>query len=144
MTTEAGFAIIDHTADTGVRAWGRDLADALGQAVIGMFSLLVPPQRVRPRQRWSFAVTAPDLPLLLFNLLDELLYLHHSQRALAAAVRDLAASIEGQPRAAGTLLGETIDRRRHRLQTEIKAVTLHGIRLEREGSLWIAEAIFDL
>ena len=36
-----GFEVVDHTADWSIRVWGRDLADLLRQAALGMNTLMV-------------------------------------------------------------------------------------------------------
>ena len=43
-----------------------------------------------------------------------------------------------------TAWGETIDPGRHRLDVEIKAVTWHGLKLQRETDGWLAEVIVDI
>ena len=43
-----------------------------------------------------------------------------------------------------TIRGERIDRDRHVLDHEVKAVTRHGLVLEREGDGWLAEMILDI
>ena len=40
--------------------------------------------------------------------------------------------------------GEPIDRDRHVLDHEVKAVTHHGLTLRREGDGWVAELILDI
>lgn len=151
MTTEAGWEIVEHTADVGVRAWGPTPAAALSGAVLGMLSLVTPPERVRPQRTWSLSVSAPDPDLLLFNLLDEVLYLHHVEGLLA---HEVTAETTAPPAGAGAsraswkaaalVRGEPLDHDRHRPGTEIKAVTLHGIGLRHQDGRWWARAIFDL
>jgi SHS2 domain-containing protein len=45
-----------------------------------------------------------------------------------------------------TVRGEAIDRDRHILDHEVKAVTRHGLKLERDGDGdgWLAEVILDI
>jgi SHS2 domain-containing protein len=40
--------------------------------------------------------------------------------------------------------GERLDPARHQIFTEIKAVTFHGMRLERGEKGWEAQIIFDV
>jgi SHS2 domain-containing protein len=40
--------------------------------------------------------------------------------------------------------GESIDHDRHVLDHEVKAVTHHGMSLDREGRGWLAELILDI
>jgi SHS2 domain-containing protein len=43
-----------------------------------------------------------------------------------------------------TLAGEPIDRDRHVLDHEVKAVTRHGLELHRTADGWVAELILDI
>lgn len=142
---EAAFEILDHTADVAVRGRGPTRMEALRQVALGMFWLLVPPARVRPLRRWSFGAGGEDAELLLFNLCDELLFLHHSEAALAHALH-LTMRNPGRPgyRVQGVLEGEPVDPRRHRLGTEIKGATLHAIEVRRADGGWTARAVFDV
>ncbi|HEX6988481.1 MAG TPA: archease [Bacillota bacterium] len=150
MTSEAGWEITEHTADVGIRAWGPSAADALSRAALGMLALVVPAERVRPIRRWAVEVSAPDPDLLLFNLLDELLYRHHVEGLLAHDVAAEVAAAGGPGGAAGgwvaraAVRGEPVDTARHRPGPEIKAVTLHGISLRPEGGQWVARVVVDL
>lgn len=40
--------------------------------------------------------------------------------------------------------GETTAPGRHALLTEIKGVTFHGLRIERDGTGWQAQVLFDV
>ena len=40
--------------------------------------------------------------------------------------------------------GEPLDRARHNLEHEVKAITYHGLRVERVGAEWEAEVIVDI
>ena len=43
-----------------------------------------------------------------------------------------------------TARGEEVDHDRHELDMEVKAITYHGLKVEREGDGWLAEVIVDL
>src|SRR5690606_41340368 len=107
-----------------------------------------------PRRRQA-DVLAADADLLLLNLLEGLLYLHHWEGMLVRGVT-VEAEGPGGPGGSGgapgpgrwsaraVARGETLDPRRHRPGTEIKAVTLHGIALRPEGGRWVGRVVFDL
>ena len=44
----------------------------------------------------------------------------------------------------GFAWGESLNRDRHTLEHEVKAITYHGLRLERDGDGWMAEVIVDI
>ena len=44
----------------------------------------------------------------------------------------------------GTAWGEPLDRARHALGHEVKAITYHGLRVEQTADGWLAEVIVDI
>jgi SHS2 domain-containing protein len=70
----APFEILEHTADVGVLARGRTLAEAFAHAAEGMFSIMVDLEGVREVEQRSIAVAGHDWPGLLVAWLSELLY----------------------------------------------------------------------
>jgi SHS2 domain-containing protein len=81
-----------------------------------------------------------DIALLLFDWLRALLYHFDAEHLLFGKfevhVRDdgLTASAWGEP----------LDRARHNMEHEVKAITYHGLHVEKTGELWEAEVIVDI
>ena len=44
----------------------------------------------------------------------------------------------------GAALGEPLERTRHTLLHEVKAITYHGLRVDQSSDGWIAEVIVDI
>jgi SHS2 domain-containing protein len=44
----------------------------------------------------------------------------------------------------GAAWGEPLDRARHVLEHEVKAITYHGLRVEKIADGWLAEVIVDI
>ncbi len=129
---------IEHTADVGIRAYGRTLNELFANAAEGMFSLIADLGTVKAVGEVEIRLTAEDTPTLLLRWLSELLYVHETQHLLFstfdANVEDI--SLRGRAR------GEPIDKRRHELRLAIKAVTRH--RLSVDATKGFAEVIFDI
>ena len=49
-----------------------------------------------------------------------------------------------QVRSGRQSLGAPLDPEVHRLLREVKAITYHGLRVERSGDSWLAEVIVDI
>lgn len=122
------FEELDHTADVAIRAYGRTPSELFANAAAGMFSLIVSPGTVRPRGEARVDVTGEDVPNALFRFLSELLFLHETQRVVFS---EFEVSLEGL-RVAATARGEAIDRARHELLLNVKAVTYHGMAVDLE------------
>lgn len=128
---------IEHTADVGIRAYGKTASELFAAAAEGLFSLIADPREVEPKGEVEIRLKAEDQPKLLVAWLSELLFLHETQHLLFAKF---------EVRVRGTSLranawGETIDKRKHELKLAIKAVTYH--RLSVDVAKGVAEVIFD-
>jgi SHS2 domain-containing protein len=128
---------IEHTADVGIRAFGKTASEIFAAAAEGMFSLIANPAKVRAKGEVEIRLTAEDPPKLLVAWLSELLFLHETQRLLFCRF-DI--HVRGKSLRARAW-GERIDKRRHELKLAIKAVTYH--RLSVDVAKGVAEVIFD-
>ncbi len=139
--TNSMFEFFEHTADLGLRVRAADLDALFVDAARALTATVVEnPEDVEPREPVRIALGPEEPAMLLFDWLDELLYRFDTQRFVGArfevAVRD--------QRLEATVWGETLDPARHRPGHEVKAITYHGLRVEREGDGWLAEAIVDI
>jgi SHS2 domain-containing protein len=139
----AGYEFFEHTADVGAVVRGATLPRLFENASRALFDLVCDRRTVRPRRAVRIAVVGSSLEDLLVRWLSELLYRLETEDLLFSSFR-----VERVDRllfrARGTARGETIDRARHRLRREIKAVTYHQIRLVRGRSAWRVRLVFDV
>jgi len=137
----------DVTSDVSFRASAESLEQLFADAVDALTGAMVETlDGVRPRQRRAVAVEAAALDLLLLRLLEEVVFLKDSEglllRAESVAVEPGAG---GAPaRAHAVLAGERIDRARHEMLADVKAVTLHGLSVERRDGGWQARVTLDV
>ena len=133
----------DHTADVGLRVRGADLDDLFRTAAEGLFDYVVANRaEVRTDDVEKVSLLEDSPADLLAAWLSELIFrseIHHR------IFRDFDVRVEDDGlRLDAAAYGETIDRDRHVLDHEVKAVTRHGLFLEREGDGWVAEMILDI
>jgi SHS2 domain-containing protein len=135
------YEIFEHTADLGLRVRAADLGTLFAEAGAALFSVVVEDLgSVEPATEEQFALDADRPDDLLHDWLSELLFVFHTRRMLLAEF-DVAVDL---PRLAATARGEPVAPDRHRLGEEIKAITYHRLRVEREGDGWLAEVIVDI
>ena len=138
----AGFEVFEHTADAGIVAWGETLADAFDQAARGMYSLMVDIDRVESTETRQIALRSPDRERLLADWLQELLFLTETE-GLVFAQFDVRLDPSGCVLEA-TVGGEPLDVSRHEPAYDIKAVTRHQLKVEREANSWRVRVLFDI
>ena len=135
------YEFIDHTADIGLCAYGKDLRQLFTNAARGMFAILADLRDVRAKQMRKIEVKAPNIEELFLSWLSELLYQYNSNELIFKEF--LIDKLDGHSVLAEAR-GEKLDLKRHYLKTEIKAVTYHRLRVEKVKDKWQGEVIFDV
>jgi SHS2 domain-containing protein len=133
----------DHTADVGLRVSGSDLDDVFRTAAEGVFDYIVVDRAtVRPVDHETLSLQSDDPAELLVVWLNELIFRCETRHRLYGAfdvrIASSGCSLEAE------IAGEPIDRDRHELDHEVKAVTRHGLALRRTPDGWVAEMILDI
>lgn len=133
------------TSDVTFDAWGATLAAAFAAAVDATTAAMVADlDTVRAVEHRAVAVEADALDLLLVRLLDEVIFLKDTAGLLLRAESVRVEDARPPLRATATLAGEPIDRARHALVADVKAVTWYGLRVERRGDEWHAQVTLDV
>ena len=130
-----------HTADLGLRVEGADLDALFRDAARGLMAMVVEEVPAdSPMTSRSFSIESDSLEYLLFDWLNGLLYVFETEHLL---MRDFDVRVSGH-RLEATASTLAVDRSRHRLLHEVKAITYHGLRVERVADGWLAEVIVDI
>jgi SHS2 domain-containing protein len=131
----------DHTADLGLRVRAADLNALFAEAAEALFAaLVVDPGSVKPQRAVEITLPPDDLEYLLFDWLKALLYQFEVEKMLFSRFE---VSV-GEHGLRGLAHGEPLDRARHELDHEVKAITYHALRVERAEGGWLAEIIVDI
>ena len=133
------FELIEHTADMGLRAYGKTLSGAFANAAYGMFSIIAELDRVKEVESRRIEVTADDMESLLFEWLNSLLY-YFDVEGLIFKRFDIKAF--GEKRLAADCFGEKYDPARHRIKLGVKSATYHMLEVDRVKNQ--VQVIFDV
>jgi len=123
----------------GLVAYGKSLAEAFANAAYGLFSLIVEPNKVKEKESRKVTVQAQDAGSLLFNWINELIYIFEVERLLFKSF-DIT-EFTGQSLEA-TCWGEKYDPSRHQLKTGVKSATYHMLKVDGEKNR--VQVIFDV
>jgi SHS2 domain-containing protein len=141
VTAQVPYEAFDHTADIGLHAYGSTLAELFANAALGMESLMVAPDQVRPLASREITARGHDLVSLLVDWLDKLIFLFDTEFLLVCACEIQAIS---ETQLTASVSGEPYDPQRHELSSAIKAVTWHEAAVERTAAGYKATIIFDI
>lgn len=123
----------------GLVAYGKSLAGAFANAAYGLFSLIVEPNKVKKKESRKVTVQAQDAEGLLFNWINELIYIFEVERLLFRSFS--ITEFTGQSLEA-TCWGEKYDPSRHQLKTGVKSATYHMLKVD--GKKNRVQVIFDV
>lgn len=145
MTRVGRFEFVEGaTSDVSFVAYGDTLEALFAAAAEALLAAtLTNPEDVAGREREPVELREPDLELLLLSFLNELVFLRDA-RGLLLHAGALHIERDGEARLEGELRGERIDRARHRLEADVKAVTAHRLSVAREGAGWRASVTLDV
>ena len=136
------YRTIDHTGDVGIKVYGKTLPELFSNAAYAFFDIMIKSlKRIEVKLEKEISLSANDSEQLLVQWLSEFLYLYETKGLIFKEfeLRELREKgLEAVAR------GEIFDPKRHRIQTAIKAVTYHGLKIEKKGSLFQTLIIFDL
>ncbi|MDI6641347.1 MAG: archease [Elusimicrobiota bacterium] len=138
----AKFALINHTADIGIIAYGKTLQELFENAAYGMFHSMIDTfDKIRQKKSITVEVTGNDYESLLVNFLNEFVYLSTTKRMLFCNFKINTFNkffIQAEAK------GEEITKK-HKLNFEIKAATYHNLKIQQspEGE-YHTQIIFDV
>lgn len=133
------------TADIAFEAEGESLEQVFAAAAEATMNVMIEDlSAIAPREERTIELENEALDMLLFDLLQELIY-HKDAEQLLLRIEEITVTERGgryvlRAQAAG----ERLDTRRHEQRADVKAVTLHKFRLERTGGVWKAFVILDI
>ncbi|MFH1775939.1 MAG: archease [Candidatus Omnitrophota bacterium] len=137
------YELIEHTADIGVRVWGKDLRDLFKNAAEAMLDILIERKGEAGEKllKQEIKIEADTKEELLRSWLAELLSLQDAKKIFFTKIeiQDISEKILQAKVYTGPLGKKT-----HAIKTEIKAVTYHGLKIEKDCGRLKAEIIFDV
>ena len=133
------------TADVAFEAWGETRAELFEASAAALLRTMTEePDEVERRTTLPICLEHGELDLLLFALLNELVYYKDARRLLMHLDEARIDGGDGAYFLTALGAGEEIDPTRHKLLVDVKAATLHRLRVVREGSLWRATVVLDV
>lgn len=130
-----------HTADIGVRVFGKDMKELFENAAFAMFDIIADLEGMRASIDEEIELTASDPIELLVAWLDELLYNFYTKQLIFIKFQitelsdtHMKAMVSGRP----------VGANRNRLKTEIKAATYSDLAIKKTDAGLETEIIFDV
>src|SRR5512145_2615341 len=136
------YKLIDHTADLGMEVTGRTKRELFTKAALSLMDIVVDKKGMPAGSKEkALRVEGSDPADLLVNFLREILYLFNGE---ALIVEDCSIQECTNQRLVAKLRVEPYNKEKHSMKMELKAVTYHGLAVEKTKMGWKAKVIFDV
>ncbi len=140
MTAPAGkkYEYLYHIADAKFRAYGSTMEEAFENAALAMFNVMINTGKLKCERSVDVEIESPDIETLLTDWLSELLYLFEVEEIVFAkfSVNRIEKTDSGFS-LTGSASGESIDISRHKFDTQVKAVTYHGLEIKQDDGVMV-------
>jgi SHS2 domain-containing protein len=133
------------TADIAFEATGCDLPELFRDAADATMNVMIDNiDAIQPRERRQMELSNDKLDMLLFDLLQELIFLKDAERLLLR-IRKLHINEKDETYFLRAIAeGEPLDAERHHQRADVKAVTLHDFSVVREKRGWKSRVLLDI
>jgi SHS2 domain-containing protein len=133
------------TADIAFEATGPDLPQLFRDAADATMNVMIDNlDAIESRETRQIELVSEQIEMLLFDLLQELIFLKDAERLLLR-IRNLQIDEKDEKYfLKATAEGEPLDTERHQQRVDVKAVTLHGFSVKREKGGWKARVLLDI
>lgn len=132
-------------ADVAFEATGRTMRELFESAALAVTNTMIKNlDSIDGRTKTKIEVTADNIEMLLFNFLQELVFLKDAKKLLFNKF-EIVPFKKGEKWQLKTFAyGEKLDAKKHELLADIKAVSLHNFKVEETKTGWKADVILDV
>ena len=129
-------------ADIAFEAHSKTVNGLFESCANALADIMVDPKSLHAKVTKKITLKSDDLDRLLYDFLTELIVIKDVDSLLFSDVKVEVGS-EGTKLSAEAK-GEPIDRVRHILRNDVKAVTMHMFGIQQEGTKWKATVVLDI
>ena len=134
------FRVIEHTADVGIVAYGKNLGQTFVNAARGLYSIMLEDQEIGEEVHRCIEVEGRDREALLVQWLNDLIYTFDVENLVFKSFHILEMTDTGLKI---DCFGQKLDPEIHEVRLGVKAATYHMLKVE-EGNGFRAQVLFDI
>jgi len=131
------FKFLEHTADVKFQAFGKSLNETFENSALAMFNAMSD-DKIKAKVKKKIKVSGKDNESLLYNFLEELLFLLDSKNFFLAKCK---VKISGFNLIA-EVWGDSV--KNYETKVDVKAVTYNQMFVKKQGNMFICQVVLDV
>ena len=135
------YKFLEHTADVKFRVESPTLEEMFSSAADALNETIRGDIKISEQEEKDFEVDGKDLDGLLYNFLEEFLFLLDAKDFLTAKIKSLNIDLENK-KINCVVIGDKAED--YKFTNDVKAVTYHGMFVKEEDGKFICEVVLDV
>jgi SHS2 domain-containing protein len=132
------FKFLEHTADIKFQAFGKTIEEVFENSALAMFHHIYN-EKVMEKKILKFKVKGKDLESLMYNFLEELLFLLETKGFFLNKIK---VQIRKEKELVAEIWGGDI--KNYRIRYDIKAVTYNEMFVKKIKNKWVSQVVLDV
>ena len=135
------YKFLEHTADVKFQAFGKSIEEVFENSALAFGESVCGKIKVEEKHEKKFEVKRKDFESLLYNFLEELLYLLDAENFLFAKIKKI--KIDGKNfKLNAVALGDKASN--YKFTNNVKAVTYNDMFVRKEKGIWKTQVVLDV
>lgn len=133
------------TADIAFEAYGKTLEQAFENSALAVFEIITDTKKVQPKLKKEIELKAHDLKSLLYDFIEELLYIQDTENLLFSQFKvKPIEKIKEEYLLKAEIKGEKFNEKIHEKRNMIKSVTYFGMEIKQEKEYCTIKVTIDV
>ena len=134
------FIFLEHTADVKFQAFGKDLEEVFENSALAMFNTMYT-GKIKTAKNFKIKVKGKDYESLLYNFLEELLFLMDSKNFFLSKIKKIRINREKLVLEA-EISGD--DAKNYKVHIDVKAITYNEMFVKKQKDKLVAQVVLDV
>jgi len=138
------YEFLEHTADKKFKAFGSSIDEAFSNAVLATTATMIEPESIAPKLRKKISLKADNMTQLLYDLVDELIFLMDTEGFITGNVVKLIilkADKTEKVELSATLEGDEVSN--YEIGGDVKSPTYNQMEIHEEEPIFV-QMVLDI
>ncbi|MEK6884691.1 MAG: archease [Nanoarchaeota archaeon] len=135
------FIFLPHTADVKFQAYGKTLEESFKNSALATAKAMFK-GKVKEKKRKKIKAKGNDFENLLYNFLDEIVYLFDAENFLLSQVKKMKINNKQGFKLEAELIGDNSEN--YDINEHVKSVTYHDMFVKKEKNKYVVQVVLDV
>ncbi len=136
------YKFLEHRADIKFKAFGSSMEKAFENSALALAEVMTKKTKIKPIIKKEIKVSGKDREALLYNFLEEFLFLYDSKGFILSKIHKIKVKENEKFELEAVIVGD--DAKNYEPSQDVKAITYHEMFVRKERGGFIIQVILDV